>query len=131
VEPDEIAATDGPAFAAEMAAIREELAWVHREVESGTIPREAVRWSRELAAGMTYEEIAAREGKSVSSVKVAVHRARTVLRTRWRTFVATAAVSVLVVAALVHWLAHRPDAKPSPRDPPSPSSRPPGSGTSR
>ncbi len=99
-EPDEVAPDDGPSSARDLVEAREVLAWIEGEVERGNIPPELLRWSREFAAGATFNEIARREGKTASAVKVALHRGRKLVTHRWSKYVAAAALGALVVAML-------------------------------
>jgi DNA-directed RNA polymerase specialized sigma24 family protein len=99
-DPDRVAVEDAPSSARDPLEAREVLDWIDREVQRGQLPEEALRWSRELAAGATCQEIARREGKSVSAVKVAIHRARKLVHERWRAYLATAALGALALFAI-------------------------------
>ena len=111
-EPDELAPDDGAPNADEPAAVREMLEWVELEVARGDIAPAVLRWAHDLAAGATYEEIAAPEGKSASAVKVAVHRARKALHHRWEAYVAAGAFGA--VLAFWFYIARRPDLETRP-----------------
>jgi DNA-directed RNA polymerase specialized sigma24 family protein len=97
-EPDEVALEDGESSDRDSVEAREMLAWIEHEVKRGKIPAEVLGWSRELAAGATCEEIALREGKTASAIKVALHRARKLVHRRWRAHVTAAAFGTLAFA---------------------------------
>jgi RNA polymerase sigma factor (sigma-70 family) len=91
-------AVDGPPEAVLREELRQALALVKQEVDAGHIPADVLRWSEGLAAGKTINEIAAEEGRSPSSIKLGLKRARDHLRKKWPAYaVIGGAFAVLLV----------------------------------
>jgi RNA polymerase sigma factor (sigma-70 family) len=62
---------------------RERLDWVRAQVDAGRIDPRLIELAQAIAHGDSLEEIAARQGKSVASVKMMLSRTRKALRAMW------------------------------------------------